>query len=70
MKYELGKCNLQRLLEEKGWSQSHFAERMGWERQRVSDYCRKVRTMSIPVLFSVADTLGVNPREIYDLELL
>jgi transcriptional regulator with XRE-family HTH domain len=69
MNYELGKCNLQKLLKEKGWTQTHFAERMGWERQRVNGYCKKERTMSVAVLFSVADTLDVDPRDIYDLEI-
>jgi transcriptional regulator with XRE-family HTH domain len=66
-RYELGRCYLQNILDEVGWSQQDLADRMGWERQRVSDYCRKVRTMSVPVLFAVADTLGVDPRRLYEL---
>lgn len=71
MKYELGSCFLQDLLDKKGWSQQDLADRMGWQRQQVSDYCTNTdrrKRMSLATAISVADTLGVDIRQLYELK--
>lgn len=67
MKYVLGSCNLPALLREKGWLNQDLADRLGWSRQQVSDYCTEQKKMSVPTLYSVADTMDIDPRRIYDL---
>lgn len=67
MKYKLGACNLPALLKEIGWINQDLADRLGWKRQQVSDYCTEKKKMSVATLYSVADTMGIDPRRIYDL---
>lgn len=67
MKYILGDCNLPKLLKEIGWINQDLADRLDMSRQQVSDYCTGVKKMSTATLFSVADTMGVDPRRIYVL---
>ncbi|MEY9096309.1 helix-turn-helix transcriptional regulator [Paenibacillus sp. RC84] len=68
MKYILGRCHLVDLLRELGWSQQELAEKLGVSRQQVHVWCTDPkRKMNVPTLFSVADTMGVDPRDIYEL---
>ena len=70
MQYELGRCFLQDILDKKGWSQQDLADRMGWDRRKVSEYCTARRKMSLATAFSVADTLKVDIRQLYELKPL
>lgn len=67
MKYKLGRCNLPELLKEVGWSKPKLAAAMGWDRQYTSKVCSGEKKLGAALLFSVADTLGVSERRIYDL---
>jgi transcriptional regulator with XRE-family HTH domain len=67
MKYELGRCFLPELLQEIGWTQRDLADRMGWSRQRTWDVCNGNKKLGTALLFSVADTMGVDERRIYEL---
>ncbi|WP_256846884.1 helix-turn-helix transcriptional regulator [Paenibacillus sp. Pae108] len=67
MKYELGRCNLPELLKEIGWTPRDLQKRMGWTRQRTHDVISGRKKLGSALLFSVADTMGVNERRIYDL---
>lgn|GEM_PF-1573945 len=66
MKYVLGDCNLPQLLKEIGWINQDLADKMGWSRQQVSNYCTGEKKMSVATLFSVADTMGIDPRRLYE----
>lgn len=70
MQYELGRCFLQDILDKKGLTQQEFADRIGWDRRKVSDYCTRRRAMSLATAFSVADTLKVDIRQLYELKPL
>lgn len=67
MKYELGRCNLQEIWKEIGWTNQKFADRMGVTRQYASDLARGEKKMGAAMIFQAADVMGVDPRRIYDL---
>jgi transcriptional regulator with XRE-family HTH domain len=67
-RYKLGHCNLPEILEKLGMSNQEFADKMGMKRQLAWDYINGKKKMGAAVIFSVADTLDISDRAIYDLE--
>ncbi|MGO4496464.1 helix-turn-helix domain-containing protein [Paenibacillus sp. 2RAB27] len=66
-RYKLGHCNLPDILVELGISYTEFAEKMGMSRQQAGQYINNERKMGTALIFSVADTLGILDRDIYQL---
>ena len=60
---QLGR-NLQRLRQEKGWSQEELAEEAGLHRTYVSGVERGVRNPTVLIVAKLADALGVSPGEL------
>ncbi|MCM3272601.1 helix-turn-helix domain-containing protein [Paenibacillus elgii] len=67
MRYKLGRCFLPEIWKEIGWTNQDFAERMDMSRQQASDYGTGKKKMGTALTFAAADTMGVDPRRIYEL---
>ena len=69
MAYFVGKCQLQVLLDRNGISQQELAKRLGITRQQVNKYSRDKTVMSYQVAYNIAEILGCNMSELYQMEL-
>lgn len=56
--------NVQRLRQEKGWSQEELAFQSGLHRTYVSGLERGKRNPTVVVLYRIARSLGVSPAEL------
>lgn len=67
MKYELGRCLLQERLSECRMTVEELASAMSYRRERLTDYIGNVRIMPLRVALSIADTVGCDARDLYEL---
>jgi transcriptional regulator with XRE-family HTH domain len=61
---QLGR-HVQRLRNEKGWSQEEFADKAGLHRTYVSGVERGVRNPTITIVAKLAGALGVQPADLF-----
>lgn len=52
------------VLQEKGIKQTWLAEKLGKSFNNVNDYCNNRRRPSLEILFSIAELLNVNPKDL------
>ncbi|CAH1218584.1 hypothetical protein PAECIP111891_04756 [Paenibacillus allorhizoplanae] len=67
MKFELGRCLLQERLDEHGMSRDELARALFYKPERIIDYMENKRVMPLQVAISVADTVGCQVRDLYEL---
>jgi lambda repressor-like predicted transcriptional regulator len=66
MKVKARRCLLVDLLRERGWTQQDLANRTGYDRRRISQWATNERRMNIDNSATIANVLGVDPRELYE----
>ncbi len=67
MKYELGRCLLFECLLKSGQTKEQLARALLYKPERLSDYIENKRVMPLQVAISIADTIGCDVRELYEL---
>lgn len=67
MKLELGRCLLHERLVEIGMTKEQLAQTLLYRPARIDDFIEKKRVMSLQIAVSVADTLGCDVRELYEI---
>ncbi|MFC5471545.1 helix-turn-helix domain-containing protein [Cohnella suwonensis] len=67
MKYELGRCLLEDRLLESGKTKDELARDLLYKPERLSDYIERKRVMPLQTALSIADTLGCEVSELYEL---
>ena len=55
---------IKEVLQEKGIKQTWLAEKLGKSFNIVNDYCNNRRQPSLEILYSIADLLNVNPKDL------
>ncbi|OIB04847.1 hypothetical protein AK95_14625 [Paenibacillus sp. LC231] len=70
MSLQLGDCLLLERLNEKGYTQSEFAKRMGVSRQYVSKIINGERKMSLEFAINAANILGCRITDLYILKVV
>ncbi|GIP23075.1 XRE family transcriptional regulator [Paenibacillus sp. J22TS3] len=67
MKFELGRCLLNERLIESGKSAEWLANNMLVKPERVYDYIDNKRVMPLKIAISIADFIGCDVRDLYEL---
>ncbi|KRF03176.1 transcriptional regulator [Paenibacillus sp. Soil766] len=67
MKFELGRCLLQERLAEYEISREELSRALLYKPERIVDYMENKRIMPLQVAISVADTIGCQVRDLYEL---
>ncbi|CAN7203616.1 helix-turn-helix domain-containing protein [Paenibacillus sp. LjRoot56] len=67
MKFELGRCLLQERLDEHGMAREELARALFYKPERIVDYLENKRIMPLQVAISVADTIGCQVQDLYEL---
>lgn len=67
MKYELGRCLLSERLLEANINVLELAQTLRYRPERLYDFIENKRVMPLQVALSVADTIGCNTRNLYEL---
>jgi plasmid maintenance system antidote protein VapI len=67
MKYDLGRCLLQKQLEERGMSREALAGALFYKPERLADYIDNKRLMPLKTAISIADTVGCTVNDLYEL---
>ncbi|WP_010494997.1 helix-turn-helix domain-containing protein [Paenibacillus elgii] len=70
MKYVVVRCRLDEVLEEFELERRHVTERTGLDRKRLSRYATNVEVMSLEVAVTIAEAIGVDPRQLYEWETI
>ncbi|GGF88078.1 helix-turn-helix domain-containing protein [Paenibacillus abyssi] len=67
MRYTIGRCYIPELLHKRGWTQRRLADVSGVSEKTISHYTTGERKhMTIDVAVSLADALGVSPRDLFE----
>jgi plasmid maintenance system antidote protein VapI len=67
MKFELGRCLLEDCLLGSGMTKEELAQALLYKPERLSDYMENKRIMPLKTALSIADTLGCEAHELYEL---
>jgi plasmid maintenance system antidote protein VapI len=67
MKYELGKCLLRERLQDSGMSMEELAQVLHYKPEKLSDFVDNKRIMPLKSAISIADTLGCEVKDLYEL---
>lgn len=67
MKLGLGRCLLQERLGEAGMTGVELARLLQYKPERINDYIDNKRVMPLQVAISIADTVGCDVKELYEL---
>jgi plasmid maintenance system antidote protein VapI len=67
MKFELGRCLLNERLLESGMNKEELAQILLYKPERISDFMENKRVMPLKIAISIADTIGCDVRELYEL---
>jgi plasmid maintenance system antidote protein VapI len=67
MKFELGCCRLGELLLDSGLTKEALARAMLYKPERISDYMENKRVMPLQTAISIADTIGCDVKDLYEL---
>ena len=68
MKFELGRCLLNERLLESGMSKDELAQILLYKSERIGDFMEDKRVMPLKIAISIADTIGCNVRDLYELK--
>lgn len=68
MKFELGRCLLYERLLESGMSKDELAQILFYKPERIGDFMEDKRVMPLKIAISIADTIGCNVRDLYELK--
>jgi len=68
MKFELGRCLLNERLLESGMSKDELAQILFYKPERIGDFMEDKRVMPLKIAISIADTIGCNVRDLYELK--
>ncbi len=67
MKYTLGRCLLHERLVESGKTLDWLAQELLMKPERLNDYMENKRVMPLKIALSVADSIGCEVRDLYEL---
>ena len=67
MKFELGRCMLQERLDEYGIAREELTRALLYKPERLVDYMENKRIMPLKVAISIADTIGCQVSDLYEL---
>ncbi|WP_409344055.1 helix-turn-helix domain-containing protein [Paenibacillus sp. MBLB4367] len=67
MKIQLGRCLLLERLHERGMTIDELAQALFYKPERLSDFIGNTRIMPLQAAISIADTIGCNVRDLYEL---
>jgi plasmid maintenance system antidote protein VapI len=67
MKYELGRCLLSERLLKSGMTKEKLAQTLLYKPERLSDFMENKRVMPLKTAISIADTLGCDVNDLYEL---
>jgi plasmid maintenance system antidote protein VapI len=67
MKYELGRCLLSERLQDSGMSMGDLAHALHFKPEKLYDFVENKRIMPLKSAISIADTLGCDVNDLYEL---
>ncbi|SDO08843.1 Cro/C1-type HTH DNA-binding domain-containing protein [Paenibacillus sp. yr247] len=67
MKYDLGRCLLSERLHESGMTVEDLAQTLLYKPERLIDFVENKRIMPLKSAISIADTLGCDVNDLYEL---
>lgn len=67
MRYEIGRCLIDARLREAGMTRKKLGDIIDMDRRQLSRYATNEAVMSLAIAFLIADTIGCNPRDLYEL---
>ncbi len=68
MKIDLGHCLLDERLREAGMNRNDLAEALRFKPERIQDFAEDKRLMSLKIAISIADTVGCDVKQLYELK--
>lgn len=70
MKFEIGRCLLQERMAEQGVTMAELSRTLQYKPERIIDYMENKRIMPLQVAISIADTIGCQVRDLYELTVV
>jgi plasmid maintenance system antidote protein VapI len=67
LKFELGRCLLNERLLECGMNKEELAQILLYKPERISDFVENKRVMPLKVAISIANTIGCDVSDLYEL---
>lgn len=67
MKLELGRCLLNERLLESSMTKERLAQTLFYKPERLTDFIENKRVMPLQIAISIADTLGCDVTDLYEL---
>jgi plasmid maintenance system antidote protein VapI len=67
MKYDLGRCLLSERLQEANMTVNDLAFALHYKPEKVSDFLENKRLMPLKTALSIADTIGCEVRDLYEM---
>lgn len=67
MKFDLGRCLLSERLQDSGLTVGELAHALHYKPERLNDFVENKRIMPLKSAISIADTLGCNVKDLYEL---
>lgn len=68
--YNVGKCLLSDLLQQKGVTQQQLANELNVTKQQINKYCLNEVIMSLPIAINIAAILKCNISNLYELHFV
>lgn len=68
MLYEVGRCLLEDILENKRLERSYLTDKLHMSRQQINDYISRRRVMTLRTAKNIAEVLNVSIEELYEFE--
>lgn len=68
MAYKPGRCLLHLRLKQAGMTPQSLADKLGMDRQQVSNYANKVKVMSLSTAKTIATAIGCSIEDLYEWE--
>nr|WP_240420258.1 helix-turn-helix transcriptional regulator [Paenibacillus periandrae] len=68
MKFELGRCLLQERLNESDMTLEELSRQLRYKPERILDYMDNKRVMPLKTAISIANSVGCNVQDLYDLK--
>jgi DNA-binding XRE family transcriptional regulator len=70
IRIELGKCLLQKILNERHMTQTDLEVLTGIVKQQLNDYIKNRKKMSLPTAILVAKVLKCNVTDLYEIKII
>jgi plasmid maintenance system antidote protein VapI len=67
MKFELGRCLLGEQLSKAGMTTDQLAQSLFYKTERINDFMENKRMMPLKTAISIADTIGCDVNDLYEL---